>query len=83
LLKYIQDRKAQENGRPLLRNEDATPHANLIADVNYAGPAHAGPNTPRPASARGRRTHEGKRRPLNSFIAFRSKYPSRQRRNTS
>ncbi|KAL3454043.1 mating-type protein MAT alpha 1-domain-containing protein [Aspergillus insuetus] len=74
LLKYIQDRKAQENGRPILGNEDAASQPNLVPDANHAVSVLAGPNTPRPASARGRRAHEGKRRPLNSFIAFRSFY---------
>ncbi|KAL3466800.1 mating-type protein MAT alpha 1-domain-containing protein [Aspergillus heterothallicus] len=74
LVKYIQDIKARENGRPLLRNEDTTPQTDLITDVNRAAPVNAGLVTPRPSSARGKRTHEGKRRPLNSFIAFRSYY---------
>ncbi|KAL2866006.1 mating-type protein MAT alpha 1-domain-containing protein [Aspergillus lucknowensis] len=73
LVKYLQDVKAQENGHALFRHEDPATHSGIIPDANHSSTVLPGPNN-RPASSRGRKIHDGKRRPLNSFIAFRSFY---------
>ncbi|RHZ57623.1 uncharacterized protein CDV56_107167 [Aspergillus thermomutatus] len=73
LLQYLQDTKAQENNA--LQLADATPAAaaNYALD-NHHGAAVPVAATPRPLVSRAKRTREGKKRPLNSFIAFRSFY---------
>ncbi|KAL4922172.1 mating-type protein MAT alpha 1-domain-containing protein [Aspergillus aurantiobrunneus] len=73
LVKHLQDIKAQEQRQPVFRDKNRNIQANVDSDVNHASPVLPGPR-PRPASSRGRRVHNGKRRPLNSFIAFRSFY---------
>ncbi|KAL5337547.1 mating-type protein MAT alpha 1-domain-containing protein [Aspergillus crustosus] len=73
LVKYLRDVKAQEQGQQVQRTEVPAARANTVPDTNRGSPVLLGPN-PRPAAARGRRAQDGKRRPLNSFIAFRSFY---------
>jgi hypothetical protein len=71
LLQYLQDTKAAGNNG--LQLPDATPDtpANYALDNNH-GAAVPVAATPRPVVSRAKRTQEGKKRPLNSFIAFRS-----------
>nr|AZB52182.1 MAT1-1-1 [Aspergillus fennelliae] len=73
LLQYLQDTKAQENNGMQL--PDATPDnaANYALD-NGNGAAVPVAATPRTLVSRAKRTQEGKKRPLNSFIAFRRLY---------
>ncbi|KAA8645453.1 uncharacterized protein ATNIH1004_006872 [Aspergillus tanneri] len=73
LLKYLQDAKTQENNQPLQYNKNT--HTRLVVDQdnNYHTAISTGEN-PRSQSSRGKHLHKGKRRPLNSFIAFRSYY---------
>ncbi|KAL4866660.1 hypothetical protein BDV12DRAFT_210365 [Aspergillus spectabilis] len=73
LVKYLQNIKAQEQGQQVLRNEVPAIRTNVMPDATRGSTVLPGPN-PRPAASRGRRAHDGKRRPLNSFIAFRSFY---------
>ncbi|KAL4957613.1 mating-type protein MAT alpha 1-domain-containing protein [Aspergillus filifer] len=73
LVKYIQDVKAREQKQPFFRGETSDIHSNAIPDVNRTSTTPIDPKN-RPASSRGRRPLDGKRRPLNSFIAFRSFY---------
>ncbi|KAL4799420.1 mating-type protein MAT alpha 1-domain-containing protein [Aspergillus venezuelensis] len=73
MVKYIQDVKAQEQRQPFFRGETPANRSNAIPNVNRTSPTPMDPNN-RPASSRGRRPQDGKRRPLNSFIAFRSFY---------
>ncbi|RLM01760.1 hypothetical protein CFD26_106606 [Aspergillus turcosus] len=73
LLQYLQDTKAEENNG--LQLPAATPDtaANYALDNNH-GAAVPVAATPRTVVSRAKRTQEGKKRPLNSFIAFRSFY---------
>ncbi|GFF83436.1 alpha mating-type protein MAT1-1-1 [Aspergillus lentulus] len=73
LLQYLQDTKAQENNGLLLPNATPANAANYALD-NHHGAAVPVAATPRPLVTRAKRTQEGKKRPLNSFIAFRSFY---------
>ncbi|KAL4987050.1 mating-type protein MAT alpha 1-domain-containing protein [Aspergillus falconensis] len=73
LVKHLQDVKAQEQRPPVFRNENPVIRTNTNQNANHTFPTLPG-SKPRPASSRGRRVQDGKRRPLNSFIAFRSFY---------
>ncbi|KAL4906921.1 hypothetical protein BDW74DRAFT_176521 [Aspergillus multicolor] len=73
LIKHLQDIKAQEQRQPVFRNENPAIQTNRNPDTNHTLPVLPGSRL-RPTSSRGRRAHDGKRRPLNSFIAFRSYY---------
>lgn len=73
LLQYLQDTKAQENNGLQLPNATPATTANNALD-NHHGAAVPVAATPRPLVTRAKRTQEGKKRPLNSFIAFRSFY---------
>ncbi|KAL4938073.1 hypothetical protein BDV06DRAFT_215412 [Aspergillus oleicola] len=73
LAKYIQDIKAQKQRKPFFRSGNPAIRSNVIPDVDRTSCTPAD-SKPRPASSRGRRAQDGKRRPLNSFIAFRSFY---------
>lgn len=69
LLLYIRDPNAKDKHTPLLVETPTTP-------INDVTPEHGYLPTPnsRSPSLRGKRLREGKLRPLNSFIAFRSFY---------
>ncbi|KAL4930216.1 mating-type protein MAT alpha 1-domain-containing protein [Aspergillus undulatus] len=73
LVKYIQDVKAQEQSQQFFRNENPSTRSNAISDARRASSVSQD-SKPRPTSSKGRRALDGKRRPLNSFIAFRSFY---------
>lgn len=72
LVKHLHDVKAQEQRQPVFKNENPSTRANPNPDSKHASSVLPSPKT-RPASSRGKKVHAGKRRPLNSFIAFRSK----------
>ncbi|KAL4786451.1 mating-type protein MAT alpha 1-domain-containing protein [Aspergillus varians] len=73
LVKHLQDVKAQEQRQSICRNEISAACASVKSDKRHASSILPS-RKPRPASSRGKRVHAGKRRPLNSFIAFRSFY---------
>ncbi|KAL4744998.1 hypothetical protein BDW72DRAFT_211883 [Aspergillus terricola var. indicus] len=73
LVKHLQDIKAQEQRPPVFRNEIPAIRTNTNQNAHHTFPTLPG-SKHRPASSRGRRVQDGKRRPLNSFIAFRSFY---------
>ncbi|KAL5000812.1 mating-type protein MAT alpha 1-domain-containing protein [Aspergillus recurvatus] len=73
LVKHLQDVKAQEQRLPVFRNENPAIRTNTNQDAIHTFPTLPGSKS-RPTSSRARRVQDGKRRPLNSFIAFRSFY---------
>ncbi|KKK13071.1 hypothetical protein AOCH_007050 [Aspergillus ochraceoroseus] len=73
LLKHLQNARAQEQRQPPPRNENPTNRINPSSDT-VRGPAVRSTFNSRSTASRGRRIQDGKRRPLNSFIAFRSFY---------
>ncbi|KAL4739243.1 mating-type protein MAT alpha 1-domain-containing protein [Aspergillus similis] len=73
LVKHLQDVKAQEQRPPIFRTEIPAIRTNTNQDTHHTFPTLSG-SKHRSASSRGRRVQDGKRRPLNSFIAFRSFY---------
>lgn len=72
LVKHLHDVKAEEQRQSVFKNEHPSTRADPNSDLKHASSVLPSPK-PRPASSRGRKAHAGKRRPLNSFIAFRSK----------
>ncbi|KAL4977251.1 mating-type protein MAT alpha 1-domain-containing protein [Aspergillus desertorum] len=73
LVKHLQDVKAQEQRPPVFKTENPAIRTNTNQDANHTFSTFPGSKS-RPVSSRGRRVHDGKRRPLNNFIAFRSFY---------
>ena len=74
LLKYLQDAKAQGNPQSSYPNENLQPCLESKADKNHGSTIPASANS-RSSTSRGKRVSDAKRRPLNSFIAFRSECP--------
>lgn len=68
LLRYLNETKA---GRDSQNIGKGTAARHPYADANY-NPGVPTPAAPRSPALRGKRFREGKLRPLNSFIAFRS-----------
>ncbi|KAE8379244.1 mating-type protein MAT alpha 1-domain-containing protein [Aspergillus bertholletiae] len=73
LLKYLQDEKAHENTQSSYPNKNIQPCLEFKADKNHGSTTSASPSH-RSSASRGKRASDAKRRPLNSFIAFRSYY---------
>ncbi|KAE8351484.1 mating-type protein MAT alpha 1-domain-containing protein [Aspergillus coremiiformis] len=73
LLKYLQDAKTQENTQASYPNENIQAGLEFSTDNSHRSVAPASSNT-RSSASRGKRVSDAKRRPLNSFIAFRSYY---------
>lgn len=72
LLRYIRDNRPPQNAQLARRSGNNRPRAEVNTDNNQGAAVPARPDA-RPQNSRGRRANEGRRRPLNSFIAFRSK----------
>lgn len=73
LLKYIRDARLPQNNQSAGRNGNNRTRVEMNLD-NRRGAAVPAGSESRPQPARGRRANETRRRPLNSFIAFRSKH---------
>ncbi|KAF7590153.1 hypothetical protein BBP40_003223 [Aspergillus hancockii] len=73
LLKYLQDARAQENKQVSYPSKNTRPHSEFNTDKSRGAVIPESSNL-RSSSSRGRRVPDAKRRPLNSFIAFRSYY---------
>ncbi|KAI9035435.1 mating-type protein MAT alpha 1 [Aspergillus affinis] len=73
LLKYIRDARSPQNNQFVRRNGNNRTRSEMTSDNRRGAVVPADPE-PRTQPARGRRAPEGRRRPLNSFIAFRSYY---------
>ncbi|RAL10537.1 uncharacterized protein BO97DRAFT_349077 [Aspergillus homomorphus CBS 101889] len=77
LLQHLQDNMPQVTNkdiRPSHESETIAESSQAIHDNANATVDHGDPGTPTPASRVKKAPQEGKRRPLNSFIAFRSFY---------
>ncbi|GLA12459.1 hypothetical protein AnigIFM62618_008404 [Aspergillus niger] len=73
LLRYLQDTQAKANTQVAHENEQSTARSKPPLDTNNES-AVQGSTNQRSHQTRGKRPQDGKRRPLNSFIAFRSYY---------
>lgn len=71
LLRYLQDTRAKANNQVAHENEQSTARSKPPLDTNNES-AVQGSTNQRSHQTRGKRPQDGKRRPLNSFIAFRS-----------